>query len=56
VWVFGIPTRPLDGFTQVRIAPGEDGTLAIHAGDGVRVELFGDAANMTVQSLSTLPE
>jgi alpha-D-xyloside xylohydrolase len=52
VWVFGLPTRPLDGLAQVRITPDKAGALEIHAAANVRIELFGDAAGLAVHPLA----
>jgi alpha-D-xyloside xylohydrolase len=51
LWVFGKPAAPLEGFTQARIAPDASGVAAIHAGPGVKVELFGDAVGLPVHLL-----
>jgi alpha-D-xyloside xylohydrolase len=48
LWVFGRPTRPLDGFRQVKIEAGADGAYAIRAAADVKVERFGDAASIDV--------
>ena len=48
LWVFGRPTRPLQGFLQANIVEAADGTYAIGAVADVKVELFGDAAGITV--------
>jgi len=52
LWVFGRPTRALDGFTQVSISAGADGAYAIRAAPGVKVERFGDAADIDVGILN----
>ena len=61
LWVFGRPTVGLDGLTQVRIdrdpaeaVAGEDagaGRFTIHTAPGIKTELWGDAAAMTVAEL-----
>jgi alpha-D-xyloside xylohydrolase len=48
LWVFGRPTRPLDGFLQAKIEAGADGAYAIRAAADVKVERFGDAAGIDV--------
>ena len=48
LWVFGRPTRPLEGLAQAGIAAGPDGAFAIRAAPEVKVELFGDAAGIEV--------
>ena len=51
LWVFGRPTRPLQGLAQVAIIAGSSGAYAIHAAANVKVELFGDAAGLDVGAL-----
>jgi alpha-D-xyloside xylohydrolase len=48
LWVFGRPTRALDGYAQAKIEAGSDGTYAIRAATGIKVERFGDAAGIDV--------
>jgi alpha-D-xyloside xylohydrolase len=48
LWVFGKPTRALDGFVQARIEAGADGAFTIRATADVKVERFGDAAGIDV--------
>jgi alpha-D-xyloside xylohydrolase len=52
LWVFGKPVTSLEGFAQVRIAPDATGALAVHATPDVKVDLFGDAAGLTVHPLA----
>jgi len=52
IWVFGRPTRPLQGYLQANIVAAADGTFAIGAVAEVKVELFGDASAITVARLS----
>jgi alpha-D-xyloside xylohydrolase len=51
LWVFGRPTRPLEGLAQATIAAGTDGAYSIRAAASVKVELFGDAASLDVGAL-----
>ncbi len=51
LWVFGRPTRPLEGLAQATIALGADGAPAIRAAADVKVELFGEAAGIAVGGL-----
>jgi alpha-D-xyloside xylohydrolase len=51
LWVFGKPTQRLDGFAQAQIAADADGAFAIHAAGSVKVECFGDAADLVVLPL-----
>jgi alpha-glucosidase (family GH31 glycosyl hydrolase) len=51
-WVFGKPSRPFHGSLQVNIVPASDGSFAIGAMPDLRVELFGDAATLSVARLS----
>ena len=51
LWVFGAPTQPLDGYTQVRIERNEAGDLAVRAAAGVDVQVFGDPSAVPVQPL-----
>jgi hypothetical protein len=44
------------GFAQASIAPDASGALAIHAANGVRVERFGDAADLPVHPPGATPE
>jgi len=48
LWVFGRPTQPLAGFAQAAIAAGPEGSMAIEAVDDIKVDLFGDAAGISV--------
>ena len=48
LWVFGKPTHALDGFAQVKIDAGPDGTFSIRATADVKVDRFGDAAGIDV--------
>jgi alpha-D-xyloside xylohydrolase len=48
VWLFGKPTRALEGFSQVRIGLGDAGATVV-AGEGITVEHFGDAADVPVK-------
>ncbi|HYR01539.1 MAG TPA: glycoside hydrolase family 31 protein, partial [Casimicrobiaceae bacterium] len=50
VWLFGKPARTQDGFAQFRVAATGE-TFAVHAADGLRIERFGDAADVTVLPL-----
>ena len=50
VWVFGKPTRPLDGYAQAAITATADDTYAVRAAAGVKVECFGDAAGVSVST------
>jgi alpha-D-xyloside xylohydrolase len=52
LWVFGRPTRALEGLAQATIAAGTDGAYAIRAAASVKVELFGDAAGVDVGALA----
>jgi alpha-glucosidase (family GH31 glycosyl hydrolase) len=47
IYVFGKPTRPLAGFSQVNISAGEH--AQIDANVGIGVEVFGDGAGVSVQ-------
>jgi len=51
LWVFGRPTRPLQGFLQANVVEAADGTYAIGAVADVKVELFGDASGIIVAKL-----
>ncbi len=51
LWVFGKPTRPLQGYLQANIVEAADGSYAIGAVADVKVELFGDASAITVAQL-----
>jgi len=51
LWVFGKPTRPFHGSLQANIVPASNGSFAIGAMPDLRVELFGDAATITVARL-----
>ena len=51
LWVFGRPTRPLHGFLQANIVKAADGAYAIGAVADVKVELYGDAAEIVVAKL-----
>jgi len=51
LWVFGKPTRPLQGYMQANIVEASDGTFAIGAIADIKVELFGDAASIPVARL-----
>jgi len=51
LWVFGKPAQRLDGFAQARIAADADGAFAIHVAGSVKVERFGDAADLAVLPL-----
>jgi len=46
LWVFGKPTRPLDGYAQVKIEAGADGAFTIGAEADVKIDGFGDAAGI----------
>jgi alpha-D-xyloside xylohydrolase len=48
LWVFGRPTRALEGFAQATVEAGADGAYAIRAAASVKVERFGDAAGVDV--------
>ena len=52
VWLFGKPDRSLDRFGQFKIAAAAE-TFAIHAAEGLRIERFGSAADVTVLPLET---
>jgi alpha-D-xyloside xylohydrolase len=52
LWVFGRPTRPLEGLAQATIALGADGAPAIRAAADVKVELFGEATGIAVGGLA----
>jgi alpha-D-xyloside xylohydrolase len=51
LWVFGKPAQRLDGFAQARIAADAAGAFAIHVAGSVKVERFGDAADLGVLPL-----
>jgi alpha-D-xyloside xylohydrolase len=53
LWVFGRPTTPLDGYTQARTVEshGADGAPVLAIAAGIPVEVFGDAAAVTVTAL-----
>jgi alpha-D-xyloside xylohydrolase len=51
LWVFGRPITALEGFAQVRIDDQGGGAFAIHAMPGVKTELWGDAASLSVNEL-----
>jgi alpha-D-xyloside xylohydrolase len=48
LWVFGRPTRSLEGLAQAKIDAGADGAFTIRAAADVKVERFGDAAGIDV--------
>ncbi|MEP7208842.1 MAG: TIM-barrel domain-containing protein [Casimicrobiaceae bacterium] len=50
VWLFGVPTHPLAGFTQARISA-EAETMKIAVARDVKVERFGDATRCEVAAL-----
>jgi alpha-D-xyloside xylohydrolase len=57
LWLFGAPAQPLDGYAQARIT--EDGATRshlVHAAPDLRIERFGDAADVGVLALSPEPE
>jgi alpha-D-xyloside xylohydrolase len=49
LWVFGKPKFPLDGFDQVRIEADGEGAFAVRASEGFSVEVFGDAAAVSIE-------
>ena len=53
LWVFGRPTTPLDGYAQARTVEshGADGAPVLAIAAGIPVEVFGDAAAVTVTAL-----
>ncbi len=48
LWVFGPPRRTLDGFAQAGVRADGGGRLRVEAAAGVNVQVFGDAAAVTV--------
>jgi alpha-D-xyloside xylohydrolase len=50
IWVFGRPTHPSQEFAQATILPAADGTMTVQAMAGVDVQLFGNAAGLTVNT------
>jgi alpha-D-xyloside xylohydrolase len=48
LWVFGMPTHPLDRFAQAKIEARADGVYTIRASADVKVERFGDAAGIDI--------
>jgi alpha-D-xyloside xylohydrolase len=53
LWLFGAPSRPLEGFAQARIALVEGGGRArVSAAADIKVEVFGDAADIPVEPLT----
>ncbi len=55
LWVFGKPACSLTGWTQAVISAGTDGAFGVEATADVKVELFGDAAGMTVNCRAAGP-
>jgi hypothetical protein len=53
LWLFGAPSRPLEGFAQARIALAQGGGRArVSATPDVKVEVFGDGADISVEPLT----
>ena len=53
LWLFGAPTRPLDGYAQVRVvADGATGAHRVYAASEIKVECYGAAADVGVLALS----
>jgi hypothetical protein len=50
LYLFGKPAQPLDGFTQARITV-TDGRVRVAAAATVKVEPFGDATGVPVETL-----
>jgi alpha-D-xyloside xylohydrolase len=48
LYVFGKPAHALDGFAQASVQPGDPGV--VEAAPGVKVDVFGDAAGVSVRS------
>ena len=51
LWLFGAPVHALEGFVQAKIALGEGG-VRVSATSDVKVEIFGDAADIRVEPLT----
>ncbi|MEP7062095.1 MAG: TIM-barrel domain-containing protein [Betaproteobacteria bacterium] len=49
LWVFGAPTRPLEGFAQARISV-DAADAGVHAAKAVAVQVFGDPANVRIHA------
>lgn len=50
-WIFGKPTQPLEGFSQLRVHA-EAGALRVAATPDLTLERFGDAADLTIAPLA----
>jgi hypothetical protein len=48
LWVFGRPVRALDGYRQVRVEADRIAGFTVRALLNVDVQVFGDAASVTV--------
>ena len=46
LWVFGTPTTTLEGFTQARIEPRDDGAFVVRTAPSLTVEVFGDESTV----------
>jgi hypothetical protein len=51
LWLFGTPSQALEGFVQARIVLAE-GRPRVSAMPEVKVEIFGDGADIHVEPLS----
>lgn len=51
LYLFGMPTQPLDGFAQAKIVVG-DGRVMVAVAPNVKVETFGDATGAVVEPLA----
>jgi alpha-D-xyloside xylohydrolase len=52
LWIFGVPTVPLPEFAQARIERDSTGALNVSVMGGVKAELWGDAAGLTIGTLA----
>jgi hypothetical protein len=52
LWIFGVPTVPLLEFAQARIERDSTGALNVSVMGGVKAELWGDAAGLTIGTLA----
>jgi alpha-D-xyloside xylohydrolase len=51
LWLFGTPSHALEGFAQAKIALGE-GRARVSATSDIKVEIFGDSADIRVEPLT----
>jgi hypothetical protein len=53
LWLFGAPSRPLEGYAQARIVLAQGGGRAqVSATADIKVEVFGDGADISVEPLT----